>query len=422
MMVRTLMAITCLLGLTGLFSPSQAKAETAGQKLEGFVISADRVDGGTMLPQVVMGETSANKQKPMIRFQYRNATLYGMKLTKVLATDQGPITIIMNANGPVHLTDLTVDASAFSLKGACLKAGESVPELGLKKVTMLVHQMNAAQGELSRLQLSTVKGNHELQRPDVPKVLRDLSSLPFLEAKDAIESLMKGHLPLTCEDESKEDQPDEKKDDSLLPGVKPDQKKEDSLLPGGQKPVDDAVKPVEDNIGGVTKPVKDTIDHTTEPLKKIKKPVDDTVDNVKKPVKKVTETVPKVVDDTDKTVKRVIDPVKKQLKRTKQQLCKDAAKMEGKVPKQLGLDLIHAAQKENVPLTDLCSNNNDAEKQLKLLQNQLLNNLDLLSLLKGDEDELASPELFEKMEKEMKKHSTLKLLPHLLSPLNGLFG
>ncbi|WP_062236210.1 hypothetical protein [Fictibacillus sp. FJAT-27399] len=414
MMVRTLMAITCLLGLTSFFSPSQAKAETDGQKLEGFVISADRVDGGTMLPQVVMGETSAQKQKPMIRFQYRNATLYGMKLTKVLSTNQGPITIIMKANGPVHLTNMTVDASAFSLKGACLNAGESVPELGLKNVTMLVHQMKADQGELSRLQLSTVKGNHDLQRPDAPKVLQDLSSLPLLEAKDAIGSLMKGHLPLTCEDKSKEDQSADKGTDPLLPDSK---KPIDKKL---KKPVEDAVKPVSDTVGEVTKPVKDTIDHTTEPLKKIKKPVADTVDTVKKPVKKVTDTVPKVVHRTEKTAQQVTEPVKKHLMRTKQQLCQDAAKMDGKVPKQLGLDLIHAAQNEKVPLTDLCSENDKAEKQLKLLQNQLLKNLDLLSLLK-DHEELASPDLFEKMEKEMKKHSTLKLLPNLLKPLDGLF-
>lgn len=409
MKIRALMALLCLVALIGPLRSVQADAASSDKVLEGFVISADRVDGGMMVPQVVMGETAAHKQKPLIRFEYRNATLYGMQLTKVLSTPQGPMTVVMKANGPVHLTNLTVDASAFSLKGACLKAGKTVPDLGLKEVTMLVHQMQADQGELSQLQLSTIKGNHDLQRPDAPEVLQDLASLPFLEAKDAITSIMKGHLPLTCEDQEKKEKTDEKNSPV------------EKLLPDQKKPAQEERKtPIDNSTDKVTKPIKDTIDRTKEPLKEVEKPVDDTIYQVKKPVKEVTDSVPKVIKDTKKHVTQITQPVKKTLEPTKQQLCQKATEAKGKIPQQLGLDLIHSAQKEEVPLAELCSDK-QAEKQLTLLQNQLLKNMDLLSLLK-DEEELASPALFEKMEKQMKKHGVLKLIPDLLKPLDDLFS
>ncbi|MDN4524438.1 hypothetical protein [Fictibacillus fluitans] len=425
--MQAIRVFTCLLVMALVYVPNQSQAKASGENDEGFVISADRVEGGIMIPQVVMGETSTGKSKPMIRFQYRNATLYGMKLTKVLSTDEGPVTVIMQAHGPVHMTNMSADASAFSLKGACLTAGKPIPDPGLKKVTMLVHKMEASKGELDRLTLTTVKGNHGQQRPDAPKVLQDLASLPLLEAKEAVGKLMNGHLPLTCEDKKEEKEnssvkPSSPFDDAKKalpvpskvaikkPDAKPDKPDTKHIVKHVKKPLDDAADPVK----RAKKPLKDVAD----PVKRVKKPIDNVAkpvkDHVEKPVKKVS----KVINKTKETANRETKKIKKTVQQTKQQLCSETGKLNGSVPKMFGLRLIDEAQKEKVALSSLCPNDKAATKQLKIVQSQLLKNLNLPSL---EKDQLADPDLLNKMEKEIESHSALKLLPDLLKPLDGLF-
>ncbi|SDM45570.1 hypothetical protein SAMN04488137_0218 [Fictibacillus solisalsi] len=402
MRMRAIKVLACLLVMALLHVPNQAQAAASGQYEEGFVVSADRVEGGIMLPQVVMGETSSAKSKPMIRFQYRNATLYGMKLTKVLSTEEGPVTVIMQAQGPVHMTNLTADASAFSLKGACLTAGKPIPDPGLKKVTMLVHKMEASKGELDRLRLSTVKGNHGQQRPEAPKVLQDLASLPLLEARAAVDKLMNGHLPLTCENQK------ENKENSPEKPVSP----LDEAKKAVPKPSKDSIKKPGKKKGKLDeKQEKPDAEHI---VKHVKKPLE----HVTHPVKKEIAKVPKAIDKTKGTAKNEPEKLKEKIQQTKLQLCKEAGKLNGSVPKKLGLNLIDEAQKEKNPLTGLCPNNESATTQLMLLQDQLLKNLHLSSL---DKDQLADRDLLKKMEKEMENHSSLKLLPDLLKPLDGTF-
>lgn len=418
MRMRALKGLTCLLVMALLYVPNHAQAAASGQNDEGFVVSADRVEGGIMLPQVVMGETSSAKSKPMIRFQYRNATLYGMKLTKVLSTDEGPVTVIMQAHGPVHMTNMTADASAFSLKGACLTAGKPIPDPGLKKVTMLIHKMEASKGELDRLTLTTVKGNHGQQRPAAPKVLQDLASLPLLEVKEAVNKLMNGHLPLTCEDQKEDKEKSPEKPASPSDEIKKalPRLSKDPIKKAEKKPDKKQEKPDAEHI---VKHVKKPLEDVSDPVKHVKKPLEHVTHPVKQGVKKEITKVPKVIDKTKETAKKEKKKVKKTIQQTKQQLCQKAGILNGSVPKKLGLNFIDEAQKEKIPLTGLCPTNESATKQLKLVQSQLLKNLHLSSLNK---DQLADPDLLKKMEKEMESHSSLKFLPDLLKPLDGLFS
>src|SRR4051812_7778396 len=66
---------------------------------EGFIIEADRVVGSGMTASIIKQETSTNNGKPMLRFYYKSATIYGMKLTKQVDSPKGAVTISLKANG-----------------------------------------------------------------------------------------------------------------------------------------------------------------------------------------------------------------------------------------------------------------------------------------------------------------------------------
>lgn len=370
------------------FFPFIQNADAATDDSGGFIIQADRVVGENMKATVIAGETSGTKAKPMLRITYDSAKIYGMRLTKQFQTPGGTVSITMKASGPVDIKGMRVDTSAISFKGACVYAAKVVPNAALEGVTMVAHSMNATNSSLDQLQLQTVNGDGGVRKPGSLKILQDLGSMPFEQMHKEIEKITSGQLPLTCEGA-----PEEGVEGELADVTDP----VEDTLDGVYDPVDDLARkvtdPLEDTIGKVTDPLEGTIGKVTDPIKdtvdKVAGPVKDTVEKVTNPVKdtvvKVTEPVKETVKKTTETAKTVTEPVVEPVIKTVDQSaktsCEKLAAANGKITKELALELIDMALEQNKLLEELCPTDATLTEQLEKWTKGLIDSLGLLSML-----------------------------------------
>ncbi len=123
---------------------------------DGFIIEADRVEGAMLPPGITAGDTATKQNQVMLRLQYADVTIYGLKITKVLQTPEGPVTIHMNAPGPIQLKNMRVDATKVNFGG--IYVPEKAGQIGMKNVRLVAHQQLADNADLPGLNLSMETG------------------------------------------------------------------------------------------------------------------------------------------------------------------------------------------------------------------------------------------------------------------------
>jgi hypothetical protein len=332
-------------------------AKAAETATDGFIIEADRVVGSGMTADIVKQETSEKDQKPMLRFHYKSAVIYGMKLTKQLETPNGTVTISLKATGPVTVKDMTVDTTAISFKGACVNAAETVPELGMEQVVMAAHYMESEDSIIEQLVLETVTGKMGPPQPEKSKLLQDLSSLPANQLNQEIKKISEGHFPLTCADRAKG---------------------EDSSGPIGKvtDPLPDVIEVVTNPLDPVLEPldpILDPLDPVLKPLEPVLKPLE--------PVLKPLEPVLKPLDPVTKPLEPVVTGTTEKVVEVVQSACVQLKNANGVITKELALTLIDEALSKKVSLTSLCQNDGTLTKELQSWEKSLLNSLGLVDLL-----------------------------------------
>ncbi|MRG86283.1 hypothetical protein [Salinibacillus xinjiangensis] len=242
------LAIVCVMS-TWLPFLQEQEVHADGTAAGGFIIEADLVEGENLTPSIVMQETASSEAKPMLRLQYEKATIYGMRLVKPLSSGNGDVMIHMEAKGPVTIEGMTVDASVVSFEGACLFAGKTLPQVGMKNVSMNAHYMNADYSNLQQLMLQTKKSSGEVERPTHTTLLKNLLGLPLEQLKDEIDNIQNQQLPLNCD-------PNEYEDDENSPsldGVT-------GLLPDGEKDLPDELEKIIDDIENIEDTPLDNVD------------------------------------------------------------------------------------------------------------------------------------------------------------------
>lgn len=351
----------------------KVKAET--NEADGFIIKADRVIGTGMTASIVKQETSTNDGKPMLRFHYDSATIYGMSLVKQVNSPKGPVSITLKANGPVTVKGMTVDTTAISFQGACIKASETVPELGMENVEMVAHYMDNGDSSIKQLVLTTISGQAGGSEPGKLGILQELGKLSGQKLNQEIEKISKRHLPLTCKEGADEQGKNGKitKPVNDVVGVvtkplEPVTKVVDSVT----KPLDPVTKVV-DSVSEPVEPVTKVVDSVAKPLD----PVTKVVDSATKPLEPVVKPVEPVV----KTVEPVVMETKKKVEGTLQSVCERLDDAKGVISKELALDLIDEALKKQGALGDVCSENATETKWLEKWNDGLLKSLGLLDLL-----------------------------------------
>ncbi|HEX6922607.1 MAG TPA: hypothetical protein VF149_02195 [Bacillales bacterium] len=235
----------------------------------GFVIHADRIEGEMMVPGVTIGPDG----KPVLVFKYASATIHGLKLTNVVQSPDGPNTIVITAN-LVQAKNMTVRATGFSAGGACLQLGKTYPQAALKDVTLLAHHMEASQMDLQGLHVSVVSGAHGQERPSTSRVIKDLAGLPANALEDAIDDLLSGQVPLTCDKEGTvSDKNNEGNNGTGIAG------KTEDITDLFENATDEA-EGITGNAGDLLDGAKDTVEGADEVLDDAGNLADDTIDDV----------------------------------------------------------------------------------------------------------------------------------------------
>ncbi|MGG1676312.1 hypothetical protein ACIFOT_11265 [Neobacillus sp. NRS-1170] len=357
--------LSCSLTLMFLSICSLGKSVDA-EKLDtdGFIIEADRVVGSGMTASIVKQETTENDKEPMLRFQYQSATIYGMRLTKLVESSNGPVSITLKASGPVTVKGMTIDTTAISFKGACINASETVPELGMEDVVMVAHYMKSEDSLIEKLVLNTISGNAGAEKPGKLQILQDLSLLPLNQLDNEIAKISAGHLPLTCADGSKADVPS-----------------------GGigeiTDPIHDVIDVVTNPLDPVTKPLEPILkplDPITKPLEPVLKPVEPVLKPLE-PVVKRLEPVLKPLEPVTKPLEPVVSGTTKKVEQVVKSVCEQMEDAKGVINKELALALIDDAIAKKLPLNKVCQSNISLTEALQSWEESLFKSLGLFDLL-----------------------------------------
>ncbi|WP_433743997.1 hypothetical protein [Falsibacillus pallidus] len=349
--------------------PSLMAKEEPSHDIDGFLVQADRVIGENMTVDFIKGQSAQKKEMTMLSIHYDKATILGMKLTKEFSTPEGPMSITMEAKGPVTIHNMTVDASALSFKGACIEPSALIPSAGLEDVAMTAHNLSSSDSDLEGLVLQTVRGFQSPKKPSELSILKDAALLPLNQLEKELGNLKDGKLPLICGDGQTKEAAAKKEEPSAGKQI------DDALgkLTQPVKPAGDLVKKTVETADSVTKPIKDTV-------KPILKPIEGTVSKVAKPLKDST----KIVDDTVKSADHTLTSV-----------CQKTSDAKGKITKELGLELVDQALQKKKPLSAICEGDSSISEQLLKMQNTLLGDLGIGSLLgvEGEQKKFDEKEL-----------------------------
>ncbi|WP_462408765.1 hypothetical protein [Neobacillus sp. Marseille-QA0830] len=376
--------VICSLVLVCLSLLSPVNHIKAAEKTDtdGFIIEADRVVGTGMKASIVSRETSESDSKLMLRIQYESATIYGMKLTKPVSTGNGEVSITLSAKGPVTVYGMTVDTTALSFKGACLIAGETIPQLGMENVVMVAHYMKSDNSVIAQLVLKTVNGNAQPNKPGQLQILQDLATLPFNQLDKELEKITAGQLPLTCSDGSMSAK------ESPGTGTEPLQD-----VIGG---VTDPLQPVLDTLEPVTKPLEPVLEPLKPILEPVTKPLEPIVEPITKPLEPILEQVTKPLEPILKPVTKPLEPVLNQVTKplepvvsgtvgtadkVVQTVCTKVRDAKGVINKQLALDLIDEAISKKIQLNQVCQEDTSVFQVIGNLEKSLLKSLGLIDLL-----------------------------------------
>jgi hypothetical protein len=259
----------------------------------------------------------------------------------------------------VTVKGMTVDTTAISFKGACVKASETVPELGMDHVVMVAHFMNTMDSDIKSLVLNTISGKSDTPMPKKLKLLQDLSLLPSNELGKEMERIASGHLPLLCEDGAKNDQANE---------------------------IGSIMDPLKEVIDSVTNPlesVKEPLDQVKKPLEPVLKPLDPMLKPLE-PVLKPLEPGLKPLDPVTKQIDPILKPLEpptEQVVLTIQSTCERIKSANGVISKELAIDLINEAIENKVSLTSVCQSDRKLTTELQKWETAWLNSLGLLNPL-----------------------------------------
>lgn len=182
------------LGLVlALFLSTMGVGKAESKAFEGFVIQADQIVGNSMVSKI-----TTVGGKPVIRFEYESATIYGMTMTREFSTNAGTVTLKITSDKPVKVKNMYTDASALDLESPCISLGKTFPEIGLQNVTIVAHEMKAEYMDSGGLTLQTLSGPSGVKKPEVHSIITNLGQHAGSALQREIQKLMEGNAPLTC--------------------------------------------------------------------------------------------------------------------------------------------------------------------------------------------------------------------------------
>ncbi len=270
----------------------------AEKKTNGFVIYADKIVGKTLVPELIQ-----NGNNPAVRFKYESAVIYGMKLVKEVQSSNGPMTVHISAESPIHVSDMEVDASSFDFEGPCLSFGETYPEVGLTKVTLVASRMSSGTMTADGLKLTTEYGKEDIARPSPGKTLTSVPTKSSNIAEEQLNKILGGEAPFSCEGSEEEKNGDDST--ALLPGAE-DNELEDVLEEEAGNITEEAANAIDKTAKTVEDTTNKVLDQVpVDPEKTVKDLLEDPVGTAGKTADQVLDTAEETVTDLKQLLKEV---------------------------------------------------------------------------------------------------------------------
>ena len=137
-------------------------SSASNQTIIGFIIETAQMEGTLHPPEMIVGDTSEQKDMPMLELTFENLSADGLIIKKIVKTSNGIITLDMTSKDSVLFNNL-------SLKVTNAEFGENyIPSkgnIGLKNVKLLTHSVTTVSSKLPFFSLSFNEGGQVEMEP-----------------------------------------------------------------------------------------------------------------------------------------------------------------------------------------------------------------------------------------------------------------
>jgi hypothetical protein len=128
----------------------------------GFIIEAKQMEGTMKNPVMITGDTSEQKDRPMLELKFENLTAKNLIIKKLVETPKGLITIKITHKDSALFNHLSLHITNAEFSEHYLP---SAGNIGLKNVKLLAHQVTADNLSLPQFNLSFNEGGKVEMEP-----------------------------------------------------------------------------------------------------------------------------------------------------------------------------------------------------------------------------------------------------------------
>ncbi|MDN3015004.1 hypothetical protein PH210_02150 [Paenibacillus sp. BSR1-1] len=157
----------------GLLIPNKVSF-ASNSTIIGFMIEAAQMDGTMSGPSMIAGDTSQQKDLPMLELNFKDLTAEGLTIKKLVKTPNGIVTLNMTPNETVHFDNLSLNVTNAEFTENYLPDNGNI---GLKNVKLLAHKITTGNSNLPQFKLSFNEGGQVELEPEAEAKLIQLKTV-----------------------------------------------------------------------------------------------------------------------------------------------------------------------------------------------------------------------------------------------------
>lgn len=153
--------VIVFLTIGALIVPSKYSS-ASNQTIIGFIIEAAQMEGTLHPPEMIVGDTTEQKDLPMLELTFENLSADGLIIKKLVNTPNGMITLDMTSKDSVLFNNLTLKVTNAVFGGNYFP---SKGNIGLKNVKLLTHSVTTDSSNLPQFNLTFNEGGQVEMEP-----------------------------------------------------------------------------------------------------------------------------------------------------------------------------------------------------------------------------------------------------------------
>jgi hypothetical protein len=170
--------IILVLTISGLFILTK-DSFASNPTFVGFIIEASQMEGIMQDPAMITGDTSEQKDRPMLELKFQNLSADGLTIKKLVNTPKGIVTIDMTPKDTVLFNNISLNITNAVFSGNYLPINGNI---GLKNVKLLAHRVTTDSSSLPQFNLSFDEGGQTEMDPK--------SEIELIHMKAVLEQLL----------------------------------------------------------------------------------------------------------------------------------------------------------------------------------------------------------------------------------------